>query len=149
MIVMSTDQHVNAYARKRYTVPPERVFAAWLEPKLIGQWMFGPRLREEEVLRISVDARVGGRFSFLVRRDGEELDHVGTYLEIEPQQRLIFTWGIGEPDGKSRVIVEFVRTPDGGCETTLTHEMDPEWTEYIDRTEKAWTKMMDALAELL
>ena len=145
---MSTDQHINACARHRFDAPPERVFDAWLVPETIGKWMFGVVL-PDEVLRISVDARVGGAFSFLVRREGKELDHVGNYLEITRPHRLVFTWGIGEPDGKSRVVVEFLGTPDGGCEVTLTHEMDPEWSEYVERTEKSWSQMMGALAQVL
>lgn len=57
--------------------PAEEIFAAFLDKELIGQWMFGPLLREEEVLRITLDGRVGGAFSFLVRRKDQEIDHVG------------------------------------------------------------------------
>ncbi|WP_335342470.1 SRPBCC domain-containing protein [Polycladomyces zharkentensis] len=65
---------------------------------MIGKWMFGPAHpeREEEVVRISLDPRVGGSFSFVVRRQGQEMDHVGEYLEIERPRRLVFTWGGGE-----------------------------------------------------
>ena len=56
--------------------PPERVFDAWLDPQLIRQWMFGVLIREE-ILRIQVEPRVGGSFSFLVLRDVEELYHFG------------------------------------------------------------------------
>jgi uncharacterized protein YndB with AHSA1/START domain len=53
---------------RRFSAAPERVFDAWLDPEMIGRWMFGPALRDEEVLRIAVDARIGGSFSFVVRR---------------------------------------------------------------------------------
>lgn len=46
--------------------------------------MFGPRLREEEVLRIALDPRLAGSFSFLVRRQGQQIDHVGKYRKIDP-----------------------------------------------------------------
>src|SRR5436190_8334429 len=83
----------------------ENVFDAWLDPRLIGEWMFGPRLREEEILHIHVDPQVGGKFSFLVRRDNKELDHVGIYLEIDRPYRLSFTWGIaGESDSDESVV---------------------------------------------
>ena len=55
--------------------PAEEIFDAFLEKELIGPWRFGPLLRKEEVLRITLDGR--GAFSFLVRRHDQEIDHVG------------------------------------------------------------------------
>jgi uncharacterized protein YndB with AHSA1/START domain len=131
---------------RRFSVSPERVFDVWLDPQMIGRWMFGPALREEEVLHLEVDARVGGTFSFLVRRQGEEIDHVGTYREIDRPRRLVFTWGVvGDSEGESQVIVD-IRPAETGAELTLTHEMHPKWVEYAGRTEAAWAKMLDALA---
>jgi uncharacterized protein YndB with AHSA1/START domain len=127
--------------------PPERVFDAWLDPQMIRQWMFGV-LIEEEILRIHVDARVGGSFSFLVRRDGQELDHVGKYFEIERPRRLEFSWSIGQPDHGSRVTVEIAPAQDG-CDLTLIHEIPPQWTDSAARTEEGWRKMTGVLATVL
>lgn len=116
---------------------------------MIGRFMFGPQLRDEQVLRIEVDPRVGGAFSFLVRRQGQEIDHVGHYLEIERPRKLAFTWGIaGESEEQSRV--EIGITPrEGGCELVLVHRLDPRWAEYADRVRTGWTTMCDALARTL
>jgi uncharacterized protein YndB with AHSA1/START domain len=129
-----------------FDASPERLFDALLDPEMIGKWMFGPALREEEVLRIVADARVGGSFSFLVRRQGQEIDHVGKYREIDRPRRLIFTWGIaGESEDESLVIIEIV-PQETGAELTLTHEMDAKWADYASRTEAGWAKMLEALA---
>src|SRR5215213_3762533 len=122
---MNAQQAISVSVTQRFTASPERVFDAFLDPKMIGQWMFGVGIREEEVLHILTDARVGGAFSFLVRRDGMEIDHIGNYLEIERPRRLVFTWYIkGESENEfSQVTIGIV--PHGaGCELTLTHEMD-------------------------
>ncbi|MBI5092823.1 MAG: SRPBCC domain-containing protein [Candidatus Hydrogenedentes bacterium] len=146
---MTTKPHVDVRVFRHFNAPPERVFDAWLDPELIGQWMFGPRLREEEVLRISVDARVAGSFSFLVRRQGVEFDHIGTYREIDRPRRLVFTWGIaGASDNESLVIIT-IAPLESGCELTLLHEMDPKWADYASRAEAGWTKMLDTLAMVL
>jgi uncharacterized protein YndB with AHSA1/START domain len=141
--------NVKVSVTRRFDASPERVFDAWLDPGMIGKWMFGPALREEEVLRIVADARVGGSFSFLVRRQGQEIDHVGKYREIDRPRRLIFTWGIaGESEDESLVIIEIV-PQETGAELTLTHEMGAKWADYAGRTEAGWTKMLEALAATL
>ena len=134
---------------RRFEAPAERVFDAWLTPAMIGRWMFGPALRDEEILRIDLDARVGGAFSFLVRRQGAEIDHVGRYLEIERPRRLAFTWGIaGESVDESRVTID-IEPLDRGCELSLVHAMDPRWADFADRVRTGWTTMLDALARAL
>ncbi|MHA3772610.1 SRPBCC family protein [Verrucomicrobiota bacterium sgz303538] len=134
---------------RRFSVPQERVFDAWLDRELIAQWMFGPKLRDEEVLRIAIDARAGGAFSFLVRRQGTEIDHVGTYLEIDRPRRLSFTWGIAPVSGDSSRVTINLQPLETGCELVLTHELQPDWADFAFRTEAAWTKMLDVLAETL
>jgi uncharacterized protein YndB with AHSA1/START domain len=128
---------------------PERVFDAWLDPKMIGRFMFGPQLRDEEIVSLNVDARAGGRFCFVVKRQGQRIDHVGKYLELDRPRRLVFTWGIVEHGGdNSRVVIDIEREATG-AELTLTHELTPEWADFADRTREAWSKMLNALAEVL
>lgn len=141
------DSTATVTVRRRFAAPAERVFDAWLDPEMIGQWMFGPNLREEEIVSLTVDPQVGGRFSFLVRRQGKELDHVGKYLEIDRPRRLVFTWGIaGFSVDETDVTIEIVPL-DAGCELKLTHRKV--WTDYAQRTEAGWTTMVGVLAKLL
>jgi uncharacterized protein YndB with AHSA1/START domain len=125
------------------------IFNAWLDINKLTQWMFGADVREEKILKLEVDAREGGGFSFKVDRRGDIINHIGTYREIKPHYRLVFTWGIeGEPDGESVVSVDI--TPQGkGCRVDLVHEMDPKWEEYASRTEQGWKYMLGKLNELL
>lgn len=139
---------VNARVTRRFNTAPERVFDAWLDPSKINGFMFGPNLRDEEIVRIAVDARVGGSFAFVVRRQGEQIDHIGEYLEIDRPRRLVFTWGVAQDESRSRVVIEI--TPlQQGCELTLTHELDATWADYVDRAAAGWAKMIDALIERL
>lgn len=144
-----TERPILVRVGRRLAAPPERVFDAWLSPAMIGRFMFGPQLREEEIVRLSLDARVGGAFSFVVRRSGEEIDHVGRYLEIERPRRLVFTWAVApEPDDSSRVVVEIAPLA-SGCELTLTHEMQPKWADFAERVEQGWSMMLGALGKAL
>jgi uncharacterized protein YndB with AHSA1/START domain len=131
----------------RYSASAERVFDAWLSPALLGRWMFGPTVRDEQILHLELEPKVGGRFSFLVRRGSDEIDHVGEYLEIDRPHRLAFTWGIGAGDS-SRVTIDIA--PHGsGCELTLLHELHPDWADYADRTQAGWTHMLGKLSDAL
>ncbi len=138
-----------AVVTKRFSASAERVFAAWLDPDQLGRWMFGPNVREERIVRLDLEPRVGGKFSFVVNRAGQEFDHVGEYLEIDRPHRLVFTWGTRDtlPE-TSRVRVE-IRPLDPGCELTLTHEMAPRWSAFAEQAAGSWRRMLDALADVL
>jgi len=144
---MSSKAPVTVTVKRRFAAAAEEVFDAWLEPKLVAQWMFGPTVRDEEIVRISIDPRVGGLFSFVVRRQGQEIDHVGEYLEIERPRRLAFTWAVGKrtPDD-TRVVID-IAPVGAGCELALRHERV--WADYEERTAHGWTTMLEALARLL
>lgn len=146
---MSSPGSVYARVTQKFAASPERVFDAWLDTAMIGKFMFGPQLRDEEVVRLILDARAGGTFSFVVRRQGQEIDHIGRYEVIDRPRRLVFTWSIApEPIDASRVEIDIV--PDGaGCTLTLTHELAPEWADYKDRTQQGWTTMVGALQRAL
>ena len=145
---------IQLQVRRHFTASPERVFDAWLDPALLGQWMMGPGVRDEVLLRMAVDARVGGTFSFFVRRGEVELDHVGTYLELVRPRRLVFTWAVQvgaaplSAEDISQVTLDFAPRG-GGCDLTLTHVMDAKWAEYARRTEAGWTTMLGGLERML
>ncbi|MCP3104350.1 SRPBCC domain-containing protein [Myxococcus sp. K15C18031901] len=145
---------IQVQLRRHFAAAAERVFDAWLDPAMLRQWMMGPSVRDEVVLRVAVDARVGGTFSFFVRRGDLELDHVGTYLELSRPRRLVFTWAVQvgaaplAAEDLSQVTLDF-EARDNGCVLTLTHTMDVKWAEYARRTEAGWTTMLGGLDRVL
>lgn len=146
---MSPAPPIEVRVTRYFEAAPERVFDAWLVPRTLGQWMFGPRVREENVVRLDVDPRVGGSFSLKVERNGEIIDQVGQYLEIERPHRLVFTWAVKgqSDDGPSQVRID-IAASSSGCVLTLVHSMDAKWAEYAQRTQDGWNTMLDALAGL-
>lgn len=139
-----------AIAVQTFRVPAERVYDAVLDAGMISRFMFGPLLREEEILHIQIDPQVGGAFSYKVRRGEHMIDHVGKFLELARPRRIVFTWAIaGESDhDPSTVTIDITPTADG-CSLRLTHEMAPEWAAYVDRARGSWEKMLGVLATLL
>lgn len=140
----------NATVTQQLDASPERVFDAWIDPALLGRWMFGPAIRDEEIVRLVTDPRVGGEFSFVVRRDGVELDHVGRYLELDRPRRLAFTWAVAPvADGESRIEVDIRETAPGISEVTVTHHLLPDWAPQAARIEEGWGRMLGTLAVAL
>ncbi len=128
---------------RRLSASPERVFDAWLDPTWIGRFMFGPHLRDEEVVSLTNEPRVGGRFHYVVKRQGAVIDHTGTYRDIDRPRRLVFTWGVNEEQGDLSVVtIEFAPDGETACTLTLTHRLHPDWSAYVERTQAGWTKII-------
>jgi uncharacterized protein YndB with AHSA1/START domain len=139
---------VQVVVSRSFKAPPEHVFDAWLDPAMLGRWMFGPDVRDEEVVDLSLDPRRGGRFSFVVRRKGREINHVGEYLELNRPQRLVFTWAVAPNTVEtSRVVIDIVGRH-GGCDLTLVHELPPEWAHLAARAESEWNLELETLSRL-
>ncbi|HKB57419.1 MAG TPA: SRPBCC family protein [Lacunisphaera sp.] len=140
---------VKAVVIHRFAVPAERVYDAWLDPEWIGRWMFGPSVRDERIVRLGVEPRTGGKFSFVVDRQGVEINHVGEYLELDRPGLLVFTWATRDSlPGTSRVIAEILPRDDG-CELTLTHVMGADRAAFVDKAAGSWRQMFGALAGAL
>jgi uncharacterized protein YndB with AHSA1/START domain len=146
---MSSTGRKPLIVKRSYSFPPERVFDAWLTPEVTRKWLF--TTEDSEVVRCEIDARVGGKFEIVDRRDsGEfkgEIRHVGEYLEIDRPRRLVFTFGVPQFDPRmTRVEIDIVAKA-SGCELILAHfDVPPEWRE---RTNEGWTKLLGSLAKAI
>jgi hypothetical protein len=97
-------------------------------------------------VRCDVDARVGGRYTIVDRRNGEDVLHEGTYLELDRPRRIVFTLRVPKySPAEDRVTIEIVPLAQG-CELTLTTETADEWAED---TTLGWAMILDVLGEIL
>ena len=142
---MNTKPSINVSVSHRFSASAERVFDAWLDAERAAQWMFATPTGE--MVRAEIDPRVGGTFRFVDRRDGEDVDHTGEYLEIDRPRRLVFTFSVDGSEA-DRVIIDIVPL-ETGCELTLTHEMNPQWAAYADRAAEGWSTMLEGLADAI
>ena len=142
---MNTGPRAAVQVTHRFNAPAERVFDAWLDPGKARKFLFATPTGQ--MVRVEIDARVGGAFCFVDRRDGEDVEHVGEYVEIDRPRRLAFTFAVPKYSAElTRVTIEIV--PMGaGCELTLTHE--GVLPDYASGTEMGWTGILDALAGTL
>jgi uncharacterized protein YndB with AHSA1/START domain len=103
--------------RRTIKATPEQVYNAWLDPAKMTRFMSpGPNMHVREA---RADARVGGRF-FVMMVGDKDLPHEGTYKELTPHSRIVFTWEAPWSAPDTQVELVFNPVPDG-TEVVLTH----------------------------
>src|SRR5690242_3540929 len=109
-----TPKTIQARVTRRFSASAERVFDAFLDPAKAGRFMF--TTPTGQMVRVEIDARVGGKFVFTDRRDGEDVEHSGEYLEVERPRRLVFTIRVPKySQNVDRVTIDITPLA-GGCE---------------------------------
>jgi len=142
---MTAAPKVTVKVTRRLAATPERVFDAWIDPAQASRFLF--KTPTGEMVRTAIDARMGGAFNFTERRDGQDIEHVGEYLEVDRPRRLAFTFAVPKFSAeKTRVTIDLA--PQGaGAALTLTHAgVLPDWAS---RTETGWGMILDGLAASL
>jgi len=128
----------------RFIAPAEHVYDAWLDPETVRKFLYATATGE--VVRCDIDARVGGRYTIVDRRQGEDVLHEGTYLELERPRRMVFTLRVPKySSDEDRVTIEITPLAHG-CELTLTTETPDAWA---DDARRGWAMILDVLDETL
>jgi uncharacterized protein YndB with AHSA1/START domain/predicted enzyme related to lactoylglutathione lyase len=115
----STPSDTEIVSRFVLAAPRELVWAAWTTPEHLRHWMLGPDGWAMPVCE--VDLRPGGAWRYgWVRDDGGEMTMTGTYVEVEPPERLVSvqSWGPGWPETVNTLLL----SEDAG-RTTITQRM--------------------------
>jgi uncharacterized protein YndB with AHSA1/START domain len=139
----SDDPGAALVVRRLLPVPRERVFAAWLDPASLAQWM---RPGDVSSATVEVDPRVGGRFRIVMHQGGADLEHRGEYLAIEPPARLSFTWISAATDLLPTVVTVELVERGTSTELTLTHRRLP--ALKVDAHRQGWTDILRKLAAM-
>jgi uncharacterized protein YndB with AHSA1/START domain len=129
--------------RRTIKASPEKVYNAWLDPAMMTRFM-SPR-PDMHVREARSDARAGGRFYVMMVGD-RDYPHEGTYKELTPHSRIVFTWEA--PWSAPETQVELVLTPvKDGTEVVLTHVKFLS-EESRDNHALGWTGILGKLADL-
>ena len=129
--------------RRLIPVPRDRVFAAWLDPISLAQWMCPGDVGSATA---EVDARVGGRFRIVMNHGRGSDEHAGEYLTIDRPSLLVFTWISKATNGLPTTVTVELLERDGGTELVLTHRRLP--PEKIDDHRKGWTDIARKLDDV-
>jgi uncharacterized protein YndB with AHSA1/START domain len=87
--IVKVDPKLDLVLERTIDVPRELVWAAWTTPAHIRHW-FVPK--PWSITDVEVDLRPGGVFRSVMRSpEGQEYPNIGCYLDIVPNERLIWT----------------------------------------------------------
>lgn len=131
--------------RKTIPAPVETVFNAWLDAKMLSKFMMPGK--DMTVPRAESDGREGGRFTVIMAAGEQEIPHAGTYLEVKPNERIVFTWESPHSVDGSTVTLDFKPAGDSSTDLTLTHVKFAS-EEARTNHEGGWTGILEKLAEV-
>ncbi len=145
---MATPQAATPIALKitrTFPAPREKVYHAWTEAEALKKW-FAPS--EKFVTRIpQLDVRVGGSYRVEMELEGKVHIVVGTYQQVKPPEKLVFTWKWEtEPQHGETVVTIELFDRGGKTEIVLTHERFPS-DAARDEHNKGWAGCLDRLGQ--
>ena len=134
--------------------PRDRLFRAWTDPALLKQWFAPLPYTTSEA---ELDVRPGGASRIVMRSpDGQDMPMHGVYLEVVPNEKLVFTdaytraW---QPSAKPFMTVILTLEDEGG-QTRYTARVRHWTAEDRDTHEKmgfhqGWGQCLDQLEALV
>jgi uncharacterized protein YndB with AHSA1/START domain len=118
--------------------PARLVFEAWTRPELFVRW-WAPRSMGMVLRSCEMDVRPGGKYRL---NFGDGMDFFGTYLEVTPPSRLVWT---NEESGDAGPVTTVTFEERGGQTLLVLREVYPS-KEALDA---AGTGAADAMGEML
>jgi uncharacterized protein YndB with AHSA1/START domain len=105
-MTLKTEGDTQLIVTRHFTAPPEAVYRAHTDPKLIQKWLLGP---EGWTMPVCInEARPGGKFRYeWTDGKGGGFHITGEYVELEPYSRIVHIERMHLPDP----------TPDNHIET--------------------------------
>jgi uncharacterized protein YndB with AHSA1/START domain len=124
------------------------VFEAFTKAELLERWWV-PKSMGMTLLSCEVDARVGGKYRLVFDHDPEPAAFFGTYVEVKPYSRLVWT---NEEGGEGEPVTTVTFEEKGGKTLVVLRESYPS-KEALDASGGGATGAMgetfDQLDELL
>lgn len=125
--------------------PVHLVFRAWTEAELFRKWWV-PRSYGLTLLACEIDARAGGQYKLVFKHEDSSMEFFGTYLEVTPNSRLIWT----NDEGDAGQTITTVTFEDRGGTTFITvHDLHPSAEAVDTGSTGALPETLDQLDELL
>jgi len=134
---------------RTFDAPPSIVYRAWTQPELFKRWWMPKSLSGVSLLSCEMDVRTGGKYRLEFGAGGSDsMTFFGKYLEVVPNERIVWTNDEGETGAITTVTFE-----EQGGKTLLTfHEIYPSseaLEEALQGSAAGLPEQFDQLDELL
>jgi len=129
---------------RTFNGPARLVFEAWTKPELFRQWWV-PQSMGMALLSCEMDVRVGGQYRLVFRHEDSTMEFFGTYLEVTPGSRLVWTNEEGD-GGQTVTTVTFDET--AGKTLLVVHDLYPS-KEALDGAIASGSTGIDGMPESL
>lgn len=124
---------------------PHLVFEAWTNADLFKRWWV-PKSYGLNLVSCELDVRVGGEYRLKFLHEGSTMEFFGTYLEVVPNSRLVWT----NDEGDAGQTVTTVTFEEKEGKTLLTiHDRYPSKEAVDTGATGAMPEVLEQLEELL
>ena len=128
-----------------FNAPARLVFEAWTTAELFRRWWV-PKSFGLTLVSCEMDVRVGGQYRLVFRHEDSTMEFFGTYLEVTPHSRLVWTNEEGD-NGKTVTTVTF--DENAGKTLLVVHDRYPSKEALDSGSTGAMPEALDQLDELL
>ena len=137
------------FATRIFDAPPSTVYRAWSQAELFQRWWMPKSMSGVTLVSCDMDVRTGGTYRLEFGVDGSDtMAFYGKYLEVIPNERIVWTNDEGEQGAVTTVTFE----NQGGKTLLKFHEIYPSseaLEEALQGSAAALPEQLDQLDEAL
>ena len=134
---------------RTFDAPPSMVYRAWSQPELFRRWWMPKSASGVSIVSCDMDVRTGGKYRLEFSAGGPDtMAFYGKYLEVVPNERIVWTNDEGEEGAVTTVTFE----DQGGKTLVNFHEVYPSseaLEEALQGSAVALPEQLEQLDELL
>jgi uncharacterized protein YndB with AHSA1/START domain len=124
--------------------PAHLVFEAWTKPELFQRWWV-PKSLGVVLHSCEMDVRVGGKYRLVFGSDpSQQMAFFGTYLEVTPHSRLVWT---NDEGGEGGAVTTVTFEEKGGHTLLVVQDLYPS-KEALDASAGSMDAMPETLEQL-
>jgi uncharacterized protein YndB with AHSA1/START domain len=140
---------------RTFAAPARILFDAWTRADLVKRW-WAPKSHGVSMARCEADVRPGGAYRYVLQREGQEIAFSGTYTEVTPHSRLVYT-NVFEPmraageaictvtfeerDGRTRLVSREVYPSGAVRDQVIASGMEKGMRETMEQLESLVTSL--------
>ncbi|ACE93471.1 activator of Hsp90 ATPase 1 family protein (plasmid) [Rhizobium phaseoli] len=134
---------------RTFDAPPSTVYKAWSQPELFQRWWMPKSVPGISLVSCEMDVRTGGKYRLeFGAGDSDTMAFYGKYLEVVPNERIVWTNDEGDEGAITTVTFE----GQGGRTLLTFHEIYPSkeaLEEALQGSAVALPEQLEQLDELL